>query len=606
MSGIAGLVRLDGAPFDGSPGLREAISHRGPDGASEWVSGSAAFFHSLLRTTPEDSGVFVSGDVVVTADARIDETGGEAVAGLGKSHPALIAEAWKRWGEDCPSHLEGDFAFALWDVRTRTLFCARDPFGVKAFYFALLPERLFVFASEPHALFAVDEVPRAIDEQRIADFLDLRFVDLDRTFHRDVKRLPGGCALVLRDGRMTVRRYWSPRNVKPLRLRGGDAAYAEGYCAHFARAVRERMRVAEPSQLGAMLSGGLDSSAIACVARDQLRDTGGPALPVVSWIFSDAMEADEREFQEPVIAAGGVRPLTLDSAHVSASPWTDLDLLLPDGPPYAPNFYLNTEVAKLARSQGIRVLLDGLGGDVTVSRGSARFLELFTRGRIFTLARELRALASRRGTSESLARLFAANVALPLAPASLLRGLSRLRGRQYGAPRRFLTVHAEHLDQLESPFLAEGLELFDRMLARFGVEGRYPFFDRRLAEYCLSLPADQKLADGYSRMVARRAMAGILPDAVRLRAGKGAPGLHILPALRARSSELEELFAQDASAVGRWVDVAGLRRTYDGLMAGRPVDLKAVVRLWNAALVGRWLRGQSGADKPLVASELRG
>ena len=555
MSGIAGIVRLDGAPANASR-LGDAMAHRAPI--------------EILHDTD---------DVIVVADARID-------------NGIAILDAWLQWGEDCASHLEGDFAFAVLDARTHTLFCARDPFGVKPFVYAFLPGKLFAFASEARALLALDEIPRDVDEQRIAEYLDLRFEDAERTFHRALRRLPGGCTLTLRDGKIEIRRYWSPRNVKPLRLRGGDAAYAEGYREHFIRAVRERMRVDDPSELGAMLSGGLDSSAIACVARDERRAAGAAPLPVISWIFSDAMEADEREYQEAVIAAGGMRSLTLDSAHTSASPWTDLELLLPDGPPYAPNFYLNTEAAKLARSQGIRVLLDGLGGDVTVSRGGTRFVELFTRGRFVSLARELRALATRRGTSESLPRLFFANVAAPLAPSSLLRLASRLRRREYAKPRRFFSVREEHIFQFEAPFLAEGLELFDRMLAPFGIEGRYPFFDRRLAEYCLSLPADQKLADGYSRMVARRAMEGIMPDAVRWRAGKGAPGLHIIAALRANRPELDELFVRDFSAVERWVDVDALRKTYGELTSGRRVDLKAAFRLWSTAVLGRWLRRQ--------------
>lgn len=507
-------------------------------------------------------------------------------------HSAEVLEAWQRWGEDCPSHIEGDFAFAIQDERTGAIFCARDAFGVKPFFYVHLPGKLFAFASQPHLLLALDDVPRDVDEDRIADYVDLRFDDAERTFYRAIRRLPAGHTLTLRDGNLSIRRWWSPRDVKPLRLRGGDAAYAEGYREHFVRAVRERMRVDDPAHLGAMLSGGLDSSAIACVARDERRAQGAPPLPVLSWIFSDAKEADEREYQQAVLAAGGMRPLTLDSATNDGSPWSDLDLLLPDGPPYAPNYYLNTEAAKLARSEGIRVLLDGLGGDVTVSRGSHRFIELFTHGRLVTLARELRALASRRGTAEPLPRLFAAHVAAPLAPATLMRLLSRVRRRKYAEPRRFYSVREEHLDQLQSPFLAEGLELFDRMLAPFGIEGRYPFFDRRLAEYCLSLPSDQKLADGYTRMVARRAMEGILPDAVRWRAGKGAPGLHIITALRARGAELEPLFTRDADLVRRWIDVDALRRTYGELREGRPVDLKAAVRLWSAAVLGRWLRVQ--------------
>lgn len=555
MSGIAGVVRLDGGPADVSPFVH-AMAHRAPV--------------AVLAD---------SGDVVLAADARIDEG------------PPIL-EAWERWGADCVAHLEGDFAFAIRDRRTRTLFCARDAFGVKPFVYAFLPGKLFAFASEPRALLAMDDVPRDPDEERIAEYLDFRFGDDERTFHRALRRLPGGCTLTLRDGRIAIRRYWSPRDVKPLRLRGGDAAYAEGYREHFLRAVRERMRGEEPSRIAAMLSGGLDSSAIACVARDENRAAGAPPLPAISWVFSDVMAADEREYQQAVIAAGGMRPLTLDSASCTASPFADLDLLLPDGPPFATNYYLNTEAAKVARAEGIRVILDGLGGDITVSRGEARFVELFTRGRIPTLVRELRALGRTRGKRETLPRLFAANVAGRFAPGFLLRLVSRLRRRPYVGPRRFFSVREEHVAQIESPMIGEGLELFDRMLAPFGVEGRYPFFDRRLAEYCISLPADQKLAGGYSRVVARRALEGIVPDAVLWRAGKGAPALHVLHALRAHRAELDAFFASDAERVARWVDVDALRRTHAALQAGRHVAIADAVRLWAAVILALWLRRQ--------------
>ena len=366
MSALAGIVRFDGAPANASP-LANALAHRAPV--------------SLLEG---------DGEVLLASDARIDN-------GLS------ILDAWRQWGEDCASHLEGDFAFAIWDARTRTLFCARDPFGVKPFVYAFVPGKLFAFASEPRVLLALDEVPRGVDDERIAAFLELRFDDAERTFYRALRRLPGGHALTLRDGKITIRRYWSPRDVKPLRLRGGDAAYAEGYREHFLRAVRERMQGVEPNAIGSMLSGGLDSSAIVCVARDELRAIGAPPLKVISWVFSDTMEADEREYQQAVIATGRMHPLTIDSATNTASPWTDLELLLPDGPPFAANFYLNTEAARLARANGIRVLLDGLGGDITISRGEARFVELFVRGRLPTLSRELRALAGRRGQQASLA-----------------------------------------------------------------------------------------------------------------------------------------------------------------------------------------------------------
>jgi asparagine synthase (glutamine-hydrolysing) len=622
MSGIAGMVRLDGSSVapDVLERMAAATAHRGPDGQATWSSGVAAFAHAMLHTTAEarmeaQPFVDVEARLAIVADVRLDNRA-ELLSLLGRDpdttgDAALILAAYRQWGQSCASRLEGDFAFAIHDQRNATIYCGRDPFGVKPLVYAWIAGKLFAFASEVRALLASGEIPRDVDEKRIADFLTFHFEDAERTFHRAVKRLPGGCTLTVGDGSMRIDRYWSPRAVPALHLRGRDrdVQYAAGYREHFTRAVHERMRAAHPSEVGAMLSGGLDSTSIACVARDALRERGAGPLPVFPWIFSDLLDADEREYQEAALAAGGLRAITLDSAAIEASPWTDLEALLPDGPPYAPNHYLNNIAGQYARRAGVRVLLDGTGGDSTISRGRARYLELFFRGRAVTLARELRALADRRGSRESLPRLFLGNVAAPLMPRPLLAFALRLRGREAsdnpghrlltprlaalaGTSRHrwFFSERSEHRWQLQSPMLTEGLELLDRTMAVSGAEGRYPFFDRRLAEYCLSLPADQKLADGYSRIVARRAMEGVLPPAIQWRAGKGKPGLHIIPALRAQRAMLDDLFVRDPSALAPYVDLTVLRRAYSDFISDRSTDFQAILRLWSAAVLAAWLR----------------
>jgi asparagine synthase (glutamine-hydrolysing) len=627
MSGFAGVIRLDGRLVDGTAAdtLRAAIAHRGRDGGGTYFDAGVtlvqATLHSTAESTYEALPITDDSGVTIVADVRLDNRE-VLIRALGLSPSperpigdgALLLAAWKRWGEGCPDRLEGDFAFALWDRQERRLFCARDPFGVKPLVYSHLEGQLFAFASEVQALLELPELPRDLDEQRIAAFLAIDFDDTERTFYRALRRLPGGHSLTLHDGRPAISRYWDPGRVRPLRLRS-NAEYAEGFLEHFRMAVGARMRVRRPSELGSLLSGGLDSSAITCFARDERARRGEGSLPVFSWIFSDALDADERRYQQIVIAAGGLIPHTLDSATADLSPWSDLELLLAGGPLYAPNFYLNTGIAKAAHNAGITVLLDGLGGDGVISRGAARLPELFLHGRMLTLARELRALGRRSESDWMLPHLFLSHVAAPLAPQGLLRfgawlrrrapssdpGLHLLRpelARRIEASTRFryrpfLTARQEHLAQLTAPMIAEGLELFDRILAPFGVEGRYPFFDRRLAEYCLSLPADQKLADGYSRIVARRALEGIVPPEVQWRAGKGRPGLHVIRSLRASRQRLDDLFLQDPAVLEPYVDLDVLGSAYLDLIEGRMTDYVGVVRLWSAAVLGSWLRAQT-------------
>jgi asparagine synthase (glutamine-hydrolysing) len=582
----------------------------------------------MLFTTPESRNdaqprVDAIGDLVVVADLRIDNRD-ELIEACGLPRDsrmggdtALVVAAYRRWGERCPEHLEGDFAFAIWDRRDRSLFCARDPFGVKPFAYAAIPGRCFAFGSEIRAAACVLDVPKILDEARIASYLLLRFDDAERTFYRDIRRLPGGCALLLRDDRITIRRYWTPDATRRIRFRS-DAEYADGFTEHFTRAVGDRMRVPEPGVLGALLSGGLDSSSIAAVARDHVHARGHAPLPVFSWVFSDAPEADEREYQHAMLESGGFAPRTFDSETAGYTAWSDLEPLMPDGPPYAPNIYLNTAIARTAQVGGIRVLLDGLGGDGIVSRGEARTVELFVRGRVLTLYRELSAMQRVGGNTRSLPRLFAAHVVAPLLPPPWMHALGRVRGRapvddatvilaprlarDHGRPREkafrpTLSVRRQHVDQLTAPMLGDGLELFDRALASCGVEGRYPFFDRRLAEYCLALPADQKSANGYSRIVMRRAMEGVVPPAIQWRPGKGKPGLHAIQTMRANRAPFDDLLVRDPSVLEPYVNIDALRVRYERFARGDAVDLPGVFGLWSAAVLGMWLRRDPAGER---------
>lgn len=307
-----------------------------------------------------------------------------------------------------------------------------------------------------------------------------------------------------------LRQYWSPDLSLELRLRS-DEEYAEALREVFTEAVRCRMRSAFP--LGSMLSGGLDSSSIACTARDLLSQSEGQRLHTFSAIFPDLATADpridERHFIGAVLRGGGFEPHDVRCDHLN--PLMDLlwggDETMP-----GPNLYMDHALFSAAREQGVRVVLSGIDGDSTLSYGYEYLSELARKGKWRTLSREALAVARRAQTSRQ--RIIWKLGVQPLVPQPLLRFAEIIRGHKrhpwraqtaidpgfaqlYQFPedagRRPRDARETHWRSLGSGLIAFALELLDTVAAPFAVEVRYPFFDRRMVEFCLALPAEQKL-----------------------------------------------------------------------------------------------------------------
>ena len=221
MSGIAGVFHLDGRPVDRAliEAMTDSIAFRGPDGQQVWTGGCVAFGHSLLKTTfeaeTESQPASMDGQVWITADARIDGRDdlarelGLPPAALSRPDCELIIHAYARWGEACVEHLLGDFAFAIWDARARKLFCARDHFGIKPFYYAHLGSA-FAFSNTLNCVREHPTVSDELNEQAIADFLVFDYNhEIATTTFADIRRLPPAHTLVVTSGGVVVRRYWS-------------------------------------------------------------------------------------------------------------------------------------------------------------------------------------------------------------------------------------------------------------------------------------------------------------------------------------------------------------------------------------------------------------
>lgn len=621
MSAIAGIYYLDGQPVERTNLERmvESLAHRGSDASGIWSEGSIGLAHRMLWTTPESLQEQLplknyTSDLVITADARIDNRD-ELIAALGLTNrPAEIADSqlilasYEKWGDRCPEKLLGDFAFAIWDQRQQKLFCARDPMGVKPFYY-YRSNRVFVLASEIKALLCLAEVPRQLNEVRVAYHLALLFEDQEITFYKDILRLPPAHSITV-GSQQQLRLYWSLDPLREVRLHS-DQEYAQAFQEIFTEAVRCRLRSAFP--VGSTLSGGLDSSSIASTARKLLLESGTQHLHTFSAIFpnlpkEDLRWIDERRYINAVLAEGGFES---HSVHADClSPLIEL-LWQDDEAVPAPNLYMHQALYSAAQQQGVRIFLDGLDGDSTVSHGWGYLTELTYTGRWQTLFAELRAIARRyklprrrllwkysitpllveaarrsqlwRGTqnacSKTLNPTFAQRIKLAERTQTLLSDRS--------TPT--CTARQEHWRNLTSGLHAYGLELTDKGAAKFSLEARYPFYDQRLIEFCLALPPEQKLHQGWTRLILRRAMTDILPPEVQWRVHKANLGPNFKRRLLEYERETLERVINKPQIIEPFVDVQALSAAYEHYASQPLQSNQDAIAVFAAVTLALWL-----------------
>jgi len=635
MSGIVGIFHLDGHTVDRNVlhAMNSRLAHRGPDDAAIWNTHSIGFGHRMLWTTQESLNEHLpltsdDGEYTITADARIDNRD-ELIAALNVTEAreeapdsALILEAYERWGESCIDHLVGDFAFAIWDSEENKLFCARDHMGVKPFYY-YKSDRLFAFASEIKALFAIPEIPRVLNEVKIGDHLTLFFEDRETTFYVNVFRLPAAHVLTVGDGSkgLHLGTYWS---LDPTReLFNSDAGYVSQFLTLFSEAVRCRLRSVHP--VGSLLSGGLDSSSVVSVAHHILQEKkvsanryDEPALHSFSAVFDDLPACDERSYIDAVTDKKGIKPHYLNADHLS--PLVDLAEIFWhfDEPFFAPNLHIYWALCKEASKLGVRIVLDGIDGDTTLSHGKGCLTELIRKGQLYTFLCEVKKLRVR--SNRSLRTTLINEVLVPFSPellkdvwkilhgngdsivnnivtaefASRIELSNRNRSADSESPKKLSIARDMHCQRLTSGLIQSALETIDHAAAAHSLELRHPFFDKRVVEFCLALPPEQKLGHGYSRIILRRALTSILPTLVQWRGDKTRLGPCFRRSLRTlERNRLETVICHNRALIEKYIDVKTLQSAYERFLVNEGSN--DAILVYNACILGLWLAQENPA-----------
>jgi asparagine synthase (glutamine-hydrolysing) len=543
MCGIAGIIMLDGSAPDHSrlAEMTRAVTHRGPDGEGLEIVNAVGFGHrrlAIIDTSTDGHQPMRSGDgsVRITFNGEIYnylELRAELTS-LGhnfrtKSDTEVLLAAYVQWGQRCVDRLNGMWAFAIHDTRTRTVFCSRDRFGVKPFHYVRIGSML-AFGSEIVQLLPLLPAVRA-NREVLSDFL---FAGIDEpvhhTFFEGVHKLAGGHSLTisLDTSEIVSQREYSITHRPALSAVDLSAAVA-AYGEPLDDAVRLRLRADVP--VGTCLSGGLDSSTVATLAAAPYEQARGERFRAITAV-SEEPGNDETPFVRAVVEHAGLDWITVRPTYADFAATID-DVVRTQQEPFGgPSICMQWFVMRAARENGIPVMLDGQGGDETLlgyRRYFAAFmLEKWRTDGFRSMLREI-AICRREGAQLGTLGILVGLAIQGIPALGYLKMWIRGRWMRSRPPmpellraeaKAMSDVRALQRLDIERTNLPALLRFEDRNSMRFAVETRLPFLDWRSVETALALPSEAKFHRGWTKWLLRARMDSRMPHDVTWRRWK--------------------------------------------------------------------------------------
>lgn len=552
MSGICGLYRAHGLVEPAElRAMTEAMAALGPDGSALWHLGAIGFGHQACHLTLDATQEVLPyydplRQYAITADARLDNRA-ELCAQFGWqetpaiSDSALILRAYEEWGKHCPEHLLGEFAVVIWDGQAQELVGFNDHTGERTFFY-YHDANMLAFATEVAALHALPQVPFKPNLEFIAAQGNVSYVlnHPHLTGYEHIQRLPARTLWVLKNQQLTTHEYWQPDLERRLYFRSEDE-YVEAFQALFASIIRAKLRSHRP--VLTLHSGGLDSSSITAMAAELLQ-AEGQSLTALSAVLSPDYQGqahDESDY---------IRQLQKPNLQLQSitDPWRgpfDELALIRQGQSEATRtsrYYLYRAFATAASAQGGRIILDGVFGEKGPSfHGEGYWAELLLQLRLTTLWRESRLYCQRHGLVWY--KWLLREGLMPLAPRALQAKINLRSDIAFSKDLSFMkpsfidrhidpaTAQQERL-KLNTDYPNHRRQQIQAMnyrrashhytLADTGqpVAFCHPYNDKRLLEFCLALPGDLKIRNGYKRYAIRSGMRGLMPDTLRFRTTK--------------------------------------------------------------------------------------
>ena len=644
MCGIAGLCQTDGSPLPQEAGpwvraMTDRLAHRGPDGSGLWLDGPVCLGHRRLsiidlsgggqpmRSTAGELTVTFNGEIYNFAEIK-EELLTHGARFQTSSDTEVILEAYRLWGPDCLARFDGMFAFALWDAPRRRLFCARDRFGKKPFFYTLQQGR-FHFASEVTALEQLPGLALTLDPTALMRYLAYEYAPTPQTMYKEVVSLPPAHWLLLEEGRLRLERYWDMPVPDEDETRPVPELCAE--LRHLlARAVRRRMVSDVP--LGVFLSGGIDSTIVAGLMASQ------SAVPVKTFSigFSEA-SYDESRYARLAAAAYGTEH---HERVLSAAQCADTlpEIISSMDVPMADASVAPTWLLSGVTREKVTVALGGDGAD-ELWAGYEHYIG-------FKLAERYNALpaALRRGLVEPLARLLPSSAGYinprlavatflraaaapawqrvqtmltalgPDTQAALLSPALREQAPDLLAPETLFAPTRQAYEHWQPPQAATPLArafhvyvrqfLLDDILVKVdrcsmlhSLEVRAPFLDKDVAAFAARLPVRYRLHGCKRKWLLKKAFADLLPKEILHRNKRGFQ-IPVAQWLRGRLRPLmEDLLAPDTLTAQGLFNPTAVRGLMDAHLSGK-ADLRKP--LWTLLVFQLWWHARRNGRGPEV------
>lgn len=575
MCGISGILNLNNEPVEefAVGKMNELIHHRGPDGEGVYTGGNIALGSTRLaiidlRHTADQPMFESTGRYVIVYNGEIfnyvelkKELVEKGYKFNNNSDTEVILNLYMEYGSECQHKLNGMWAFAIWDTKEKILFCSRDRYGIKPFYYYLDDDKL-IFGSEIKQIFSrgIDKIP---NDEIIYDYLLFNFIDhSEKTFFKNINKLSAGYQIIVKNNTVQVSRWYELKeNIQNVT---DEKKLFRDFYELIYDSVRIRLR--SDVEVGSCLSGGLDSSTIVCLMHDILENEGKTDIQKTFTAAYDDPALDERKFVEEVIKQTNSEKYYLfpDSAGLLS----DFGRMVwhQEEPFTSSSIYAQWCVFKKIHETGIKVVLDGQGSD-EILLGYFSFFPFYLKRLILNPFRFIRGFFKGLSTTQQGLVRFSESLVYFNSPKIRYKHVLNDSNNFYNegfidafnrkdvfeqniGAENLSTNRFANLWKISLPSL---LRYEDKNSMAFSVEARLPFLDHRLVEFIFSIPYDYLIRNGWTKYVLRESMKDGIPNDIRMRKGKLAFSVPQKKWLKNLSSFVENTFNDDFKS-GKYIN----------------------------------------------------